>query len=139
MSSEDDSGYVRLETQIEWYDTKSVWNHQWYRSLKVVEIVFAAGVAVVATYFPIVAGVLGGMIVVLAGVQNLGRFHDNWTVYRSTCEALRHEKYLYLAGADAYDQLDAEGARKLLATRVESLISTEHAKWVSVRQRDEEG
>jgi hypothetical protein len=52
--------------------------------------------------------------------------------YRSTCEWLEHEKYLYLAGAGPY--ADATNPARLLATRVEGLISQEHASWVEPRE-----
>ena len=136
MSEEQDSGYIRLESQIKWYDKKSVCSQRWFKHLKLIEIIVAAGIPLVAPYFSLVAGTLGMVIVALEGVQHLGRFQNNWIVYRSTCEALQHEKYLYLAEAGPYEEMERERAKKLLARRVESLISTEHAKWLLVREPD---
>ena len=69
--------------------------------IKVVQIVSAAAIPVLAaTSLPTwVAGGLGALIVVLESVQQLFQFHSNWTHYRSTAEALKHEKFLYLAHA----------------------------------------
>jgi hypothetical protein len=53
-------------------------------------------------------------------------------MYRSTAEALKHEKYLYLAEAAHYAA--AENPLTLLAERLEGLVSQEHAKWVSARE-----
>ncbi|NBT32039.1 MAG: hypothetical protein EBT13_09110 [Rhodobacteraceae bacterium] len=53
--------------------------------------------------------------------------------YRATCEALRHEKYAYIERAVPYDCEDDIATRKLLVERVESLISTEHSKWIAVQ------
>jgi hypothetical protein len=53
--------------------------------------------------------------------------------YRSTCEALKHERYLYLAKAGPYAA--ATEPRVLLAERVEGLVSQEHAKWASTQQQ----
>jgi hypothetical protein len=53
--------------------------------------------------------------------------------YRSTCEALKHEKHLWLAKAGPY--LEAANPEALLAERVEALISREHAKWVAQRRQ----
>jgi Protein of unknown function (DUF4231) len=49
--------------------------------------------------------------------------------YRSSAEALKHEKYLFLASAGPYAA--AENPRALLAERVESMVSQEHAKWAA--------
>ena len=47
-------------------------------------------------------------------------------LYRSTAEALKHEKYLFLSSAGPYAAADR---LRLLAERVEDLVSQEHAKW----------
>jgi hypothetical protein len=59
------------------------------------------------------------------------QYQQNWITYRSTCERLRHEKFLFAAGAGPYTVARAEA---LLAERVESLVSQEHAAWVSQRE-----
>jgi len=66
-------------------------------------------------------------------------YEQNWINYRSTCEALKHEKFLFLAKAGPYK--DATTAVTQLAERVESLVSVEHAKWlrnVELKQGDGE-
>src|SRR5260221_5909056 len=131
---EPDSGYARLEQQIRWYDSKSGTAQRWFKRLKIVEVVSAASISLASTIYPIVAGVLGALIVVLETLQHLNQWQHNWVTYRSTCEALRHEKYTYLARSGPYDTGDDELAKKLLAERVESLISTEHSKWTSSRE-----
>ncbi len=133
MTGEPDSGYYRLEDQIAWYDSKSAFNQTWYKRLKIASIAAAALIPFLAPFSAIAAGALGVLIVIIEGVQQLYQFHDTWTSYRSTCEALRHEKYLFLARSGPYELPDEE-AKKELAARVESLISTEHAKWVASRE-----
>ena len=73
------------------------------------------------------------MIVVLEGLQQLEQYQQNWTTYRATCEQLKHEQFLFMAGAGPYGP--APNPEALLAERVESLVSQEHAAWVA--QRDE--
>ncbi len=140
MSEEPDSGYWRLENQIEWYNTKSAYNQKWFRWLKVIELVSAALIPLVGAVWPGPwgAGALGATIIVLEGLQHLNQHQHNWITYRSTCEQLRHQKFLYLARSDAYAGLDDDEASKLLAERVEELISTEHAKWISGREEARE-
>ncbi|MDQ3901067.1 MAG: DUF4231 domain-containing protein [Actinomycetota bacterium] len=59
--------------------------------------------------------------------------HLTATLYRATAEALEHEKYLYLAAAGPYSTNDRQ---RVLAERLEGLISQEHAKWTEARQID---
>lgn len=135
--SENNSTMERLIDQIEWYDKKSSFNQRCFKSLKVAEII-AAAIIPFAASFSICAfftGGLGVLIVVLEGLQSINQFHHNWITYRSSCEELKHEKHLYLAKAGPY--IDTTKADVMLAERVESLISREHAKWVSTRKQTE--
>lgn len=125
-----ESGYERLESQINWYDRKSVSNQRFFKRLKLVELVAAACVPLAAPYHSIVTAALGAIVVILAGIQHLNQYQQNWIAYRTTCEALRHEKFLFLARAGHYDNMDEDAAMKSLVCRVESLVSTEHAKWL---------
>lgn len=125
------SGYERLDQQISWYDLKSKRAQNYYRWSKLFEIACAGLIPVFAKAAWLVTAFLGAGIVVLEGLQQLNQWANNWITYRSTCEALRHEKYSYLGRAGVYDALEDAEALKMLVGRVESLISTEHAKWIS--------
>ncbi len=132
--SEADPTMERLEDQINWYDRKSNYNQRVYKWLKVIEIVAAALVPLSAgLHLPAaVTGSLGVLIAALEGLLQLNQYHHNWIAYRSTCETLKHEKYLYLANAGPYST--ATTAHVLLAERIESLVSQEHAKWASAQE-----
>jgi hypothetical protein len=121
---------VRLEDQISWYDSKSSSNQRWYRRAKLLEILTAAAIPFLAVYVrPAITGAAGALVVVLEAVQHLYQFQQNWTSYRATCESLKHEKYLWLAGAGPYQNI--ENPNVVLADRVESIISQEHSKWIA--------
>ena len=126
--------WERLETQIAWYDKKSNRNQTWFKRLKVLQILTAAAIPVAAAgdLDPAFLGGAGALIVVVEGLQQLQQYQQNWTTYRSTCERLKHEKYLFLAGAGPYTKAPRREA--LLAERVEGLVSQEHAAWVSQQQ-----
>ncbi len=127
--AENNPAFERLEDQLVWYDTKSMENQKWYKRLKVAEIIAAAIIPFVASFegLSIITGILGVLIVVFIGIQSLNQYHDNWISYRSTAEKLKHEKYLWLSKAGPYK--DTKNPEVILAERVESLISREHAKW----------
>ncbi len=128
----------RLEDQIAWYDRKSTFNQKAYKRIKVVEIFSAALIPLISgfsfPYHTVVTGTLGVLITVLEGLIHLNQYQKNWIAYRSTCEDLKHEKYVYLGNAAPYNS--APDAHALLAERVESLVSQEHSKWASVQSQD---
>ena len=128
---ERDFALARLEDQIGWYDQKSRLNQHWFKGLKLLQIVTAAAIPVVAALSG-PAWLMGGggaLIVVLEGVQQLQQYQQNWTTYRATCERLKHEEFLFLATAGPYAA--APKPEGLLAERVEGLVSQEHAAWAS--------
>ncbi len=124
-----------LQDQIEWYDGKSGRNQKAFKFLKICTISAAALIPVFAKIEQmswITVG-LGVLIVILEGLQQLNQYHSNWISYRSTCEALKHEKFLYLGKAGMYAA--AADPHALLAERIESLVSQEHAKWASGQEQ----
>src|SRR4051794_30299763 len=130
--------WERLESQIAWYDRKSGQNQRWFKRLKVCQIITAAAIPVAAgASAPAwLVGGAGALIVVLEGLQQLQQYQQNWITYRSTCERLKHEKFLFAARAGPYASSEPEA---LLAERVESLVSQEHAAWVSQREEAASG
>ncbi|MGD0568565.1 MAG: DUF4231 domain-containing protein [Candidatus Sulfotelmatobacter sp.] len=135
-ASEIDPIMERLEDQIAWYDRKSMTNQRYFKRIKMVEIASAAVIPFLATFnLPRVlwlTGGLGVLITVLEGMLHLNQYQQNWIAYRSTCESLKHEKYVYLGKAAPYS--GTANPHALLAERIESLVSQEHAKWASVQQ-----
>ncbi len=131
---------TRLDEQIRWYSRRSSANLWWFRILKVIELVAAAMIPFLAARPTsdfvsdpaIITGLLGVLIVVLESLQGLFQFQSNWITYRSTCEDLKREKYLWIAGAGPY--ADIENSERLLAERIESVISAEHARWAFVQK-----
>ncbi len=126
----------RLEDQIGWYDRKSIANQNMFKLFKVIEITSAGLVPLFSGLkWPWVAGSLGALIAILEGLLHLNQYQYNWITYRSTCETLKHEKYLFLAGAGPYAA--AANPHMLLAERIESLVSQEHAKWAAGQEQTE--
>jgi hypothetical protein len=129
---EPDSGYKRLENQIRWYDSKSMSSQHWYKWAKVAQMVIAALVPLSAFLSKVVTALCGVAIVLLEGLIQINQWGQTWITYRSTCESLRHEKYSFLGRSGVYAAATTdEAAKKILVERVEALISTEHAKWIS--------
>jgi hypothetical protein len=134
----DDPVIARLEDQISWYDRKSLHNQRTYKRLKMVEIAAAALIPFIAAsnlpHAALLTGALGVIVTILEGAVQLNQYQQNYVAYRSTCESLKHEKFVFLGQAGSY--AGVADPRALLAERVESLVSQEHAKWASIQKRE---
>ena len=90
----------RLENQRKWYAENSAFNQKRYKLLKLIQIVLAASIPIIAlingSNSKYIVAIFGSLIAILEGVQQLYQFHTLWTEYRSTTEHLKHEKYLLL-------------------------------------------
>lgn len=130
---------ARLEDQINWYDSKSRSAQHIFKRIKVVEILSAAMIPFLAgltfRHDKLVTAGLGVLITILEGILHLNQYQQLWNTYRSTCEALKHEKYLYLGHAGPYAA--APDPHALLAEHIESLVSQEHAQWSSIQQQQQ--
>jgi len=132
----------RLEDQIGWYDRKSQTAQRRYKILKLAQVIIAGLIPLMAV-FPVpepqskwVTAILGLLVLIIEAVQQLNQDQQNWIAFRSTCEALKREKYLHLAFAGPYaDAENSERRLALLADRIEGLISQEHAKWVLAQEQ----
>ena len=71
-----------------------------------------------------------GILLIVVFVEATRRRPDG--VARSTAEALKHEKFLFLAHAGAY--ATSANPRVLLAERIEALVTNENTKWISHQQ-----
>ena len=123
----------RLEDQIAWYDRTSVKNQKWFKRLQVAAILASATIPFLSGYITettillkLSVGFLGLAVAAITAILGLYKFQENWLEFRTTCESLKHEKYLFLTKSEPYDQ---EESFRLLVDRVESLISKENTAW----------
>ena len=125
----------RLEDQLGWYDRKSIAAQGAYKRVKLSQLIIGAAVPVFAglQVSAAITATLAAYVVVAEGAQQLYQWQTNWVLYRATAESLKHEKYLYLAAAGPYNTDDRH---RVLAERLEGLVSQEHAKWTESRQKD---
>lgn len=122
----------RVDNQITWYDCKSQKAQRWFKRIRVSEILAAGAIPLFAgfgggeSWSVIVVAILGVTVTILASALSLNQFQENWIEYRTTCESLKHEKFLFLTQAEPYNDEDPFG---LFVQRVESLISKENSAW----------
>lgn len=123
----------RYDDQVKWYDRKSVF-------YKRVNYIFQIPTIFIAAIIPIFAVMeekwitvmLSAIMAIFIGTLNFGKFEEKWHNYRSTCETLKKELYYYRAKISEYR--DASDPEELFIQRVESIISTEHTRWVAIEK-----
>lgn len=123
---------TRVHEQMHWMEQKSAHNQQWYKILKLIELVCAAAIPFLAgfypvySFFPLLTALMGVIIVISNGLQQLNHFHENWINYRTAIESIKREKFLFLSGASPYNDADAF---KLFVYNFENLLSNENKAW----------
>jgi len=124
---------TRLDDQIKWYNKKSKCNQIWYKIIRIIEITLAGSIPLIIGIKPFsenlqnpILAIIGFVLVTMAGIIGLYDFQENWIKYRTTCESLKHNKYLFLSKAEPYN---IDTSYQLLVSNVESLISMENSNW----------
>lgn len=135
----------RLQDQIDWYDTKSMDNQQTFKRIRKAEIFaaalvpftsgLAASVQAISLASSIITGLLGVIITVMASILALGQHQEHWIEYRTTCESLKKEKFMFQSGVEPYD---GDDAFQLLVQRVEMLVSKENTNWAQYMMKPQE-
>lgn len=135
--------WIRLESEISWYDHKSTSCQSRYKCLKFAQMSLAVAIPVFGAlswdYSRIMTSISGALIAVLEGVQHMNQYSTLWISYRATTERLKHEKFLFLSGAGSYKHRENEERLILLSERTEELVSTEQKNWFSESNRGATG
>ena len=124
----------RVENQIGWYDRKSLSNKKWFYLFQIIVLVMSAAVPVVSvlsvvfedTWIRFCIAILGAIVTISAGIISLYQFRKNWIEYRSTAEALKHEKFMFKTKTGPYSKGEAF---PVFVERIEALISRENTDW----------
>ena len=129
----------RVEDQIAWYDRKSASNKRWFISLRAVEIAAAATVPFLSGFasnprIGATVGIIGIVITLCAGVTHLCQFQERWIEYRTTAEALKKEKFVFVTKTEPYD---GDDAFPILVQRMETLVSKENVTWAQYLMKPE--
>lgn len=135
----------RLQDQIDWYDKKSIENQLTFKRLRKAEIFAAALIpflsgltaSIGSLLIPgsIATGLLGVAVTIFASILALGQHQENWIEYRTTCESLKKEKFMFQTGVEPYNR---DEAFTLLVRRVETLVSKENTNWAQYMMKPEE-
>jgi hypothetical protein len=123
----------RVDDQIAWYDKKSVDNQRYFKRCRKIELFSAALIPFLTGFYgdvyygQILVGMLGLLIAIAAGFSSINGYQENWLNYRSACDCLKREKYLFLAK-------DVQGTEDFqqFVSRIESILTNEQAMWLKL-------
>ena len=130
----------RLDPQIKWYDDTSLHCQKRYKLIQISEIILASVIPLLSGYcdmlwISIIVGIIGSIITVLESLAKLLRYHENWIQYRSTCELLKFQKYIFLTGSFPYNTTD-ETIENMFVKNIEQIISSENNQWKSTNTKN---
>lgn len=132
-----DATWQQVSRDFTWYSRSACRSRISYQGLKVLSLLLAAAVTVMAALgapAPVTASA-GAAIVVVEGLQQLFKFHPNWVRYRVVTETLREHAYRYATRLAPYD--DAATAPTRFGEAYAALISDERNQWLVQMQRDD--
>lgn len=133
----------RVEDQISWYDKKSIDEQKRYKRYSYVILGASSFIPLVTILttenvcYRIVVCLLGIATSISQGIINLNDYNENWIEYRTVCETLKKEKFMYLSKAGVYSS--AESRFEYFVERIESIISQENVNWAGIKKDKKEG
>lgn len=126
----------RLDDQISWYDSKSKEAKKMNKIASYFVLIVSALIPLIVNlsfdqiWMKLIISILGVVITISEGFANFNKYSENWIEYRTVCETLRHEKYMYLSKSGVY----LDGNFSFFVERVESVISQENVNWASLNK-----
>lgn len=128
----------RVDNQIEWYDKKSQSAQKRYKIFTY--IILGASVLIplsinilpVNTLTKIITSSLGIFSTLAQGVINLNDYNTNWVEYRTICETLKKEKFMFIYAAGVYE--NKENRFTYFVERIESIVSQENVNWANIKK-----
>ncbi len=137
----------RIRAQQDWYELKASRNKRLFMHLQTVVIVFGAVIPLLVIFEHITvakgwaspaSAVIAAIIAILAGIDKLRQPQANWFNYRANEELLKKEQWMHQFRAGPYRQVKETELDRLLVERVESIISTDIARFIQVENKEEE-
>lgn len=126
----------RLDDQIAYYSKSASRAKKKFQAMKAIEIALAASVPFLSALITeknaqgmkVIVGLVGVGISLLSGWLLLYKYQENWVTYRTTCESLESERYLFLTRTGPYKSKEASA---LFIEKVESILGQEQQRWQS--------
>ncbi len=138
----DEPSYLerRVQSQREWHSDKATWNKRRYYTAEIATMLAGAAIPVInlmaanTQFVGLLSAILGGVVVVAAGIGKLFKFQENWLHYRGVAEALAREEEHYKIGAGEYANVADRARGKLLVERIEGLLASTTSQFIATHR-----
>ena len=87
-------------------------------------------------WVPIVSGLIGAIVAIVAGWQRIARYSETWNSYRTASERMKRERRLYTHGAGSYRGLPEREAYLTFVEAIEGIIAEEQNIFWRERQNN---
>ena len=125
---------ARVNDQIKWYNNKATYCQRRYKTIQIIDIIFAAVIPLLSGFaannkcVALIIGILGVIITILESIQKLNKYHEKWIQYRTTSEMLKYNKNLYETNSSPYNN-EEDTIDNLFVNNIEKIISSENNQW----------
>lgn len=135
----------QIEHELYTYARRAVFYKRCYYILTCATIILPALVSVVNVVpsdspneIKLTVTILSAVSAVAAGVLGAANVHEHWTSYRSACENLKEEIFLYVKAVAPYDIDDSKERESKFVSNLLNLYHQENSRWKdNVRKKDE--
>ncbi len=130
---------------MQWHNARAAWNKRRFYFVEITTLLAGAAIPIVNLWVSdsdlsrVLSGLLGGVILVAAGIGKLFKFHENWLQFRTLAEALEREAEFYRTGVADYAAADEAGRNRLLVERVENILAGSVSQFVATHRAARDG
>ena len=134
----------RVNDQINWYDKKSMLSQKKYKFFTFISIFCSALTPVAANLliadyaYRLIVSMLGVIVTLSQAIINMSKYNEQWIEYRTVCETLKQEKYMFIVSAGVYRDYSDYETFIYFTERIESIISQENVNWANIKKQKKE-
>ena len=135
----------RVATQLQWHNAKAAWNKRCFYCTEITTLLAGTAIPVVNLWVTgsdlsrMLSGILGGVIVIAAGIGKLFKFQENWLQFRTLAEALERESEFYKTGVADYAAAGEAGRNRLFVERAENILAGSVSQFVATHRAASDG
>ena len=131
----------RLKSQRDWHSRAARWNKHRFYFMEIATLLAGAAIPVINLWIVqdahlagLLSAILGGIVVLAAGITRLFKFQENWLQYRALVDALDREQEHYRIGAGEYARVDEAGRSRLFVERIEGLLASTTSQYITTHR-----
>jgi len=131
----------RLQPQLAWYERRAQTAKRWSVGLISTQLVMTTSIPVANTLAgnsTVASTILAALAALATGLQQMGKFHENWVRYRTAASSLDAIQLRYNLGLSPFD---GDNRHSRLIAEGEGAMSQEGMQWssaLSARSNDDD-